>query len=126
MPGIVSYFVTAVNGALAANLGVLLGLSISHGVRRSPPNASDLFPWLAAVWYVAMLLLATAFWGMADFTDDGSKVVSLLPEMTKNAIGIFVAILAAVLGVHTREKAILERDDGHGSAKPSGGPDSAG
>jgi len=115
MPGIVSYFVSAVNGTLAANLGALLGISISLRGWRGPKNATEVLQWVAAGWYVAMLLLAAAFWGWAGFTDDASKIVSLLPEMTKNAIGIFIAILAAVLGVQTavtRANAIAEEAHG--------------
>jgi hypothetical protein len=124
MPGIVSYFVSAVNGTLAANLGALLGISISLRGWRGPQNANELLQWIAAGLYVAMLLLATIFWGMAGFTDDGSKVVSILPDMTKNAVGIFIAILAAVLGVQTavtRARAIAEQDGGRVSANSSSG-----
>lgn len=99
-PKIISYFVSAVNGTLAANLGVLLGIGISLRGWRGPKSATELLQWIAACWYVAMLLLAAAFWGMAGFTDDTTKIVALLPELTKNGIGIFVAILAATLGVH--------------------------
>lgn len=101
MPAIVSYFVSAVNATLAANLGALLGISFTIRGWKEPSTATETLQWAAAVWYVAMLLLAAAFWGMAGFTEDGSKIVPLLPEMTKNAIGIFIAILAAVLGVQT-------------------------
>jgi hypothetical protein len=115
MPGIVSYFVLAVNATLAANLGALLGISISVKGWRSSRNALEVLQWVAAGWYVAMLLLAAVFWGLAGFTEDGSKVVSLLPEMTKHAIGILIAVLAAVLGVQTaitRARAIAEQNAG--------------
>jgi hypothetical protein len=101
MPGIVSYFVSAVNGTLAANLGAVLGISISLRGWQAPRNTTELLQWIAAGWYLVMLLLATAFWGLAGFTEDETKVVSVLPEMTKNAIGIFIAVLAAVLGLQT-------------------------
>lgn len=116
MPEIVSYFVTAVNGTLAANLGALLGISISLRGWRAPKNATEVLQWVAAGWYVAMLILATIFWGLAGFTDDASKVVSLLPELTKFMIGIFISILAAVLGVQTavtRASAIAGEENGH-------------
>ena len=103
MPGIVGYFVSAVNATLAANLGAVLGISISLNGWQGPKDITEVLQWLAAGWYVLMLLLATLFWGLADpaFTPDAAKVVSLLPELTKNGIGIFIAILAAVLGVQT-------------------------
>jgi hypothetical protein len=115
MPGIVSYFVTAVNGVLAANLGALLGISISIKGLRGPQGTTEVIQWIAAAYYVLMLLMAIIFWGLAGFTDDPLKVVSLLPEMCKSAIGIFIAILAAVLGVQTaatRAKAIAEKASG--------------
>ncbi len=101
MPGIVSTFVSMANGPLAANLGVLLGISIARGGWRGPESDTEWFQWFAAGWYVAMLLVAVAGWGTKCFADDASKVVPLLPELTKNAIGIFIAILATVLGVNT-------------------------
>ena len=101
MPGIVSNFVSMANGPLAANLGVLLGISIARRGWRGPENETERFQWLAAGWYVAMLLAAVAGWGTKCFADDASQVVPLLPELTKNAIGIFIAILATVLGVNT-------------------------
>jgi hypothetical protein len=99
MPAIVSYFVSAVNGVLAANLGALLGISVSSSGWRGPETATELLQWIAAGWYVVVMLAATVFWGMADFTNDTSKVVPLLPEMTRNLSGLSIAILAAVLGV---------------------------
>lgn len=111
MPGIVSYFVSAVNGTLAANLGAVLGISISLHGWRDPATPTEKLQWAAAGWYVFILLVAAAIWAVAKFTEDPSKVVSLLPEMTKNAVGIFIAILAAVLGVQTaitRSTAIAE------------------
>ena len=101
MPEIVSYFVSMANGPLAANLGVLLGISIARRGWRGPESETEWFQWFAAGWYVAMLLVAVAGWGTKCFVDDASKVVPLLPELTKNAIGIFIAILATVLGVNT-------------------------
>ena len=101
MPDIVAYFVSAANGTLAANLGAVLGIRLAWGGERSALSTTEIFQWFAAGWYVLMLLLAVLFWGMAGFREDEAQVVSLLPEMTKTAIGIFIAILAAVLGVQT-------------------------
>ena len=101
MPTIAAYFVSAVNGTLAANLGAVLGISISLRGWSSPRDLTERLQWFAAGWYVAMLLVAMGFWWKAGFTEDSSKVVSILPEMTKNGVGIFIAILAAVLGVQT-------------------------
>jgi hypothetical protein len=101
MPSIVTYFVTAVNGTLAANLGAVLGISISLRGWQQPMGATERMQWFAAAWYVAMMMLAIVLWGVTRFTDDPARVVSILPELTKNAIGIFIAILAAVLGVQT-------------------------
>ncbi len=101
MPAIVVYFVTAVNGILASNLGAVLGISISLYGWRGPKNTMEKLQWLAAGWYVAMLALATVLWGVMGFSEDPAKVVPLLPQLTKNAVGIFIAILAAVLGVQT-------------------------
>jgi len=120
MPGIVSYFVTPVNGVLAANLGALLGISISMRGWREPKGQTEKLQWVAAGWYVAMLLLAAAFWAWAGFVEDPAKVVSILPELTKHGIGILIAILSAVLGVQTavtRARAMAEERN----ASPAGG-----
>jgi hypothetical protein len=101
MPPIVTYFVGAVNGTLAANLGAVLGISISLRGWTEPMGTTAKIQWIAAAWYVAMMMLAVVLWGMARFTDDPTQVAAILPELTKNAIGIFIAILAAVLGVQT-------------------------
>jgi hypothetical protein len=125
MPAIISYFVSAVNGTLAANLGALFGISISLGGWRGPQNKGELLQWMAAGFYVVGLSLAVLFWGLAGFTDDSSKVVSLLPEMTKNAVGIFIAILAAVLGVQTaltHASAVSEKGGERVAKTPSQGP----
>ena len=89
------------NGTLAANLGAVLGISISLKGWQDPKDTTEVLQWVAAGWYVIMLFLAVVFWGMAGFTEEEAKVVSILPELTKNGIGIFIAILAAVLGVQT-------------------------
>jgi hypothetical protein len=101
MPPIVTYFVTAVNGTLAANLGAVLGIGLSLRAWHGPMAPAQKMQWIAAAWYVAMMMLAIALWGMARFTEDPLRVAGLLPELTKNAIGIFIAILAAALGVRT-------------------------
>ena len=101
MPGVISYFVSAVNGILAANLAAVLGISISLRGFELPTDTTEKLQWFAAAWYMAMLVLAAVFWGFADFSEDHTKVVSLLPEMSKHAIGILIAVLAAVLGVQT-------------------------
>jgi MFS family permease len=123
MPGIISYFVSAVNGTLAANLGAVLGIAITPRGWQGPTDTVGKLQWFAAAWYVAMLVLAAVFWGLAGFTDDQTKVVSLLPEMTKNGVGIFIAILAAVLGVQTaitRLKVIAEQQSSDARAGSGG------
>jgi hypothetical protein len=112
MPPIMSYLVSTVNGVLAANLGALLGINISLSGWQKPQGPAEILQWSAAGWYLLMLLLAAVFWGLAGFSEDASRVVPLLPEMTKNGIGIFIAILAAVLGVQTavtRARALAAR-----------------
>ena len=123
MPEIVGFFVAAVNGTLAANLGAVLGISISLRGWRDPDTATEKLQWLAAGWYVLMLALAAVFWGLTGFTDDSARVVALLPEMTKNGIGIMVAILAAVLGVQTavtRSRALVDEAATGRGRRPAG------
>lgn len=101
MPAIVSYFVSAVNGTLAANLGAVLGIIVLVTGWRGPQSRTELLQWIAASWYILMLIAASWFWGLTGFTEDNTKVASVLPELSKNGIGISIAVLAAVLGVRT-------------------------
>jgi hypothetical protein len=61
MPKIASYFLSTVNGTLAANLGVVLGISISVKGWQGPKNKVEALQWIAAGWYVLMILLAALF-----------------------------------------------------------------
>ena len=101
MPAIVIYFVSAASATLAANLGAVLGISAITGNWPAPTSKTESLQWFAACWYLGVILMATILWGITGFSDDTTQVVSILPELTKNGIGIFVAILAAVLGVQT-------------------------
>ena len=99
MPSIVAYFVSAVNGTLAANLGAVLGISAVTRDWHGPGTKTELFQWIAACWYVVMLLVAGALWGRTGFTEAEMSVVPTLPELSKSGLGISIAVLAAVLGV---------------------------
>jgi hypothetical protein len=101
MPGIVSYFVGAVNGTLAANLGAVLGISTAIRGWRRPETKTEKMQWIAACWYVGMLAFAGVAWGLVHFSEEKDKVVSVLPDLTKTGIGICIAVLAAVLGVQS-------------------------
>jgi hypothetical protein len=117
MPRILTYFASAANATLAANLGALLGISFSRVDWRGPEDATEVFQWIAAIFYVLMLVTATVCWGLTGFTEDTTRVVALLPEMTKNGIGIMIAILAATLGVQTVSMKLQKAK----SALPMGG-----
>ena len=114
MPKIMLYLVSTVNGVLAANLGILLGLKLSPGSSQEPKGVTEVLQWLAAGWYLLMLLLAFVFWGTRGFPEESDLVVSALPEMANNAVGIFVSVLAAMLGVQvgTRRANAAARDAG--------------
>lgn len=101
MPDVVSDFLSTVNGVLAANLGAILGISISLRGWRNPEQLSDALQWIAAGFYVVGIVAATILWGMAGFSEEQGTVVTTLPELTRNGIGIMIAVLAAVLGVQT-------------------------
>jgi hypothetical protein len=50
----------------------------------------EVLQWIAAAWYVAMLLVATG-WSQAGLAGNPMKVVSILPEQTTNGVGIVIA-----------------------------------
>jgi len=96
MPGFLFSYAFAANGLLAANLGALLGIKISGGTWNFI-NPNEMFQGIAVAFYLIMLLVAFVLWGLAGFTEDVSKVVSLLPELSKNLLGILLAALGTML-----------------------------
>lgn len=98
-PGIVIYFLSTVNGLLAANLGAILGISVSAGGLRAAGSTRETLQWVAAAVYVAGLATLLIAWGIAGFSEDPTKVASVIPEIGRTAIGILIAVLAAALGV---------------------------
>jgi hypothetical protein len=98
-PPIGSYYIGAVNGILAANLGGLLGISFVQNTIFAPKNTIDVLQWISAAVYLIVLVGVIIIWAFLGFKEDSTKVVSIFPEMTKNAIGILLAIFSASLGL---------------------------
>jgi hypothetical protein len=106
MPAIVAYLVSAVNGILAANIGALLGV---HATKppNDPKTPTDVVQWVAAGWYLVMVVFAAYLWSGVRFAEKQGAVVPALPEVTKTGLGILIAVLAAVLGVQAGKRAGL-------------------
>lgn len=98
-PGIVIYFLSSVNGLLAANLGAILGISVSAGGLRQAQTTRETLQWVAAAVYVAGLATILVAWGIAGFSEDPTEVASVIPEIGRTSVGILIAVLAAAIGV---------------------------
>jgi len=107
-PSFASEAVTAIGGVLATNLGAVLGLTFAS----IPGKRAALRPWngltteslqkIAAYLYVVGLVTAAVFWGVKGFSDETTKVVSTLPELTRTLLGVIVGALAVAVGVARR------------------------
>ena len=118
IPGIITYFLSSVNGLLAANLGAILGISVSAGGLRQAGTTTETLQWAAAATYVAGLVTLLIAWAIAGFSEDPTEVAAVIPEIGRTAIGILIAVLAAVLGVQAAVQAAVR-------GQRTGLPDSA-
>ena len=98
LPPVVKYLISSVNAILVANLGAILGITISIGALSSVSATAQ---WGAAVWYFAALIAVIWFWSTRKFEEDPDKIASPIPEVGRTGIGVLIAILAVVLGVQT-------------------------
>jgi hypothetical protein len=114
LPGVVSYFIFAVNATLAANLGAVLGITLA-GRSWSP---TEWLQWIAAAFYFLMLIAVAVTWAVRFNFGEGAEVPSVLPELTKNLIGLSIAILAAALGVQAAVRARSSSNAPPGGPKP--------
>jgi hypothetical protein len=102
----VNDFLLSINLVLVANLGAYLGISAAvEGWDRVRPIG--VLQWAAAWTYIVTFVMAAAFWALADFTEDKTKVAAVLPAITRSGVSVIVAVFGAALGV--RVPAILRR-----------------
>ncbi len=108
MPRFIRQVVTAIGGILATNLGAVLGVKIEQakslgfdtkrffvGAVGDAPSTLQL---VAAYLYVFGLLVALWGWWKLGFTEDPSKVVVTLPQLSQTLLGVAVGVLAVALG----------------------------
>ena len=98
MPRIANWFLSTVNGTLALNLGAYLGIK-GAGMELTGP-IGGLQRWAAGVYAVAWLV-AAVLWGLVAFTEEATRVASILPEISRTGLGIILAVFGAALGVGT-------------------------
>jgi len=102
MPSFLSNLITTIGAVLATNLGATLGLPKPPEFSLSPlgfishPIVIN-FQMTACYVYLLTLLAAAIVWGTKDFTQDPTKVVATIPELTKTFLGVIVGVLAITL-----------------------------
>jgi hypothetical protein len=108
MPDIAVYFVSTVSALLLTNLGAYLGISVTR-VKWRPESDSGWLQFIAVILYVLALTFAAYVWFNAGFTEDESKIVGVIPELSRSGIAVLIAGLTAALGLQTgRVRAVRE------------------
>ena len=117
MPPYLSWAVTIIGGVLATNFGAVLGISLSPDIDKfgdvamfkplqssNKPESSqetklEKVQILAAYAYFIGMILAVIMFVLSGLEEDPTKVVSILPELSKTLIGAAVGALAVSTGV---------------------------
>ena len=97
MPPVVKDSMNTINGMLALNLGAYFGISTLNAKWSDQPIGS--LQRVACWVYVIDFILAAVFWGLVRFTDDPTRVVSILPTIVVSGLGVVFALFGAALGV---------------------------
>lgn len=117
------HIVTVIGGVLSTNFGAVLGVTLSppgdptrEGLlrqQRKPflqlhssinenddgqPTGNQKMQILACYFYVVSLVVALIFWLVAMSKDHDNKIISVLPELAKTLLGVFVGALTVGLG----------------------------
>ena len=108
-PDFLTNTVTSIATVLATNLGAVLGVSSSQPTSnfRQPAtwnplnllsgNTPDVTQAIACYLYVLGLLAAVIVWANLSFVGDPTKVVALIPELSKSLLGVVIGALAVSL-----------------------------
>jgi hypothetical protein len=113
---VLSSTIGAIQALLLANLGMLLGVSVStpnsniaHSLKLSastanpelapppPMDIKDKIQLFALAMYIISLIACLLTWIVNNFSSDSKDVVSIIPESGKMFIGVVLAYLTAVL-----------------------------
>jgi hypothetical protein len=109
IPPFLSSTVTSIAAVLSTNLGAVLGIAATNpnsGFRDSSAwNPISFFTnptpsviqTIACYVYILALIIAAIVWAHRDFIADASKIVPLIPELTKSLLGVIVGVLAISL-----------------------------
>ncbi|QIL40572.1 hypothetical protein G7074_15640 [Pedobacter sp. HDW13] len=106
-----SSVVSSIAAVLATNLGAVLGISITKP--QSPfgklknwtsfsllaNDGATIFQIIACFVYVLSLLAAAIVWVHTGFETESTKIISLIPEMTKSLVGVIIGVMAISLNV---------------------------
>lgn len=113
MPEFLATVVTSIGGVLALNFGAVTGLLITNAgvaggkfslvAAATKPSTTQAQIWAAFVYFLCLLAMGIV-WCIKDFTPDTTKVVAIIPEMTKTLIGVVAGAAAVVLATPTPQK----------------------
>ena len=110
-PEVLSTTIGTIQALLLANLGMVLGISITNpksGLANSlmlnkevqidtPLQVKEKVQLVAVVIYVIALIACMTTWAVNGFSTDSKNVVSIIAESGKMFIGVVLAYLTAVL-----------------------------
>jgi hypothetical protein len=110
-PEVLSTTIGTIQALLLANLGMVLGISITNpksGLANSlmlnkevqvdtPLQVKEKVQLVAVVIYVIALIACMITWGVNKFSNDSKDIVPIIAESGKMFIGVVLAYLTAVL-----------------------------
>lgn len=113
---------SSIQALLLANLGIILGISISKPESRvartmlfnapntnlaeteNPMQMASKVQLFAVIIYILSLIICLVAWGYKKFVTDAAEVVPVVSESGKMFIGVVLAYLTAVLGVKQQQQ----------------------
>ena len=106
MPAFLHQVVVGIGGVLATNLGAVFGIEIKnpsvHGNGKNlfllQGKTPSVLQMLAAYLYIIGLGFGLYAWYQLGFTEDLTKIVALIPQLSQTLLGVIVGILVVYLG----------------------------
>ena len=108
-PPELAFILTTVSGMLAANLGALVGVTVSAKATRTEVPVSW-FQIVAAIAYSVIVVIAWIVWAKRGFPAGLTGIVPVIPEMCRTGLGIVLGVFALALGVGAPRKTQSERN----------------
>jgi len=102
MPNFLNWSIVVLGGALATNLGAVLGIKFEKGKSfklrsvRFSTEPKLVFQMIFAFFYVIVMLVTMIYWGKLEWIDDPAKIVDALPLLSKTLIGVIIGTITVL------------------------------